>query len=285
MKEYSYKDKKWLIENIEKYKTIIELCKETGYPSTSIRRYIKLYDLESICEKPAPKRKYAMDEHYFSNIDCEEKAYLLGMIVADGNVMNEKNIKFYIRILLKNEDIYLLRVFKNLIKTESDIYINPYGRGTLRVYSKIMFNDLSKLGVHPNKTGKEEIPIIRSDLYRHFVRGFFDGDGTIYRRKNRKRHKCTVGFCCQNEEYMKSFIEIIKDECGVEFSYYKHVNNVYEAKTESVKKCTDFLNWIYEESTIAMIRKYNRANEYLNITCPSLEQFKDECRLIAGTSL
>ena len=29
-------------------------------------------------------RKYSFNEHYFDNIDCQEKAYWLGFFAADG---------------------------------------------------------------------------------------------------------------------------------------------------------------------------------------------------------
>lgn len=42
-----------------------------------------------------------------------------------------------------------------------------------------MAKDLSKYGIIPNKTGKEIFPIdkIPYNMYPHFLRGFFDGDG------------------------------------------------------------------------------------------------------------
>lgn len=40
-----------------------------------------------------------------------------------------------------------------------------------------------------------------------------------------------------------------------------------------------------KDATIAMLRKYNRAKEYFNYDCPSLKQFEEESKLIAGTDL
>ena len=58
-----------------------------------------------------------------------------------------------------------------------------------------MATDLAKYGIIPRKTGHEFLPIdeIPDNLIRHFIRGFFDGDGTYvfcskyaYRKERKK---------------------------------------------------------------------------------------------------
>lgn len=34
------------------------------------------------------KLDYSLNEHYFDNIDCDEKAYWLGFLFADGAISN-----------------------------------------------------------------------------------------------------------------------------------------------------------------------------------------------------
>lgn len=282
--KYPYKNKEWLQEQIDKYETIVSICKNTGYASTSIRRYIKLFELD--VKKPSIPRILNINENYFETINTEHKAYWLGLLVADGNV-SDLNKKYCIRITLKNEDMYLPYLFLKDVESSSKIYIDKHDRATARVFSKKMFNDLVKLGVVPNKTGKETIPVdIPSNLFNHFVRGFFDGDGTIYKRKNRKRHKCTIGLVCQNQDFLQDLNTTINQLIKCDFgNVVKHKNNAYECKTESYEKCKTIMNWIYKDATICMIRKYELSKKYLNINCPSLEQFKEESRLIAGTNL
>lgn len=278
---YPFKNKEWLIKAIKKYKTIINICSQTGYASTSIRRYIKLYELEYLLEKPKNKRINTLNEDYFESIDNEHKAYWLGLITADGCVRNKDN-HYSISISLKKEDKYLLELFLNDIESNSKIYINNRDICYARVFSKKMFNDLNKLGIKPRKTGNEEIPILNKELYRHFVRGFFDGDGTIFKKHNRKRHKCSIGFVCMNKKFIDDLLILIKNNININIpNFYKSQKNVYEPKTESFDKCLKFVEWIYYDSTIAMIRKYNKAVKFLNYKCPSLEEF----RLIAGKSL
>lgn len=269
-KELKYKNKEWLQEQILKYKNVPTICKKTGFASTSIRRYIKKFEFENLLEKCPIKRYLKLNEDYFENIDSERKAYWLGLLMADGNVANFNN-RYCIRITLKNEDTYLVEELKKDLDSEAKIYFDKHNRATLRVWSKKMYHYLLKLGVIPRKTGKEIVPNINKNLINHFFRGYFDGDGTIYKRANRRRHKGTIGFCCQSEKFMIDMLKIINKECNTNINYHFHRSNLYEAKTESFSWAVNIINWMYKDATICMLRKYNRAKEYYNYTCPSLE--------------
>jgi hypothetical protein len=58
--------------------------------------------------------------------------------------------------------------------------------------SKKMVNDLANLGVTPNKTFTLQYPTINETLEKHFLRGYFDGDGCI-RVSEDKRDKSKRG--------------------------------------------------------------------------------------------
>lgn len=268
---YLFKNKDWLLNAILEYKTVANIHKETGFSKTSLWRYIRKYELGSYIENCNPVRCRSLNEDYFETIDTEHKAYWLGLLMADGNVANYNN-RYCIRLTLKEEDHYLIEKLKADINTDTNIYIDKYNRSTLRVWSKKMFNDLAKHGIVPNKTGKETIPeTVPTHLLHHFIRGFFDGDGTIFKRKNRARHKGTIGFCCQNEQFIINLSKVFKDNCNFVLNYHPHKNNVYEIKTESFRKCSSIVKYMYNNATIAMLRKYDRVKQYYNINCPSLE--------------
>ena len=280
--KHPYKDKVWLENNIKKYGNIKDLCEATNCAQTSIRRYAHEFKLTHMIEERIYDRTVSMNEDYFENINSERKAYWLGMLVADGCVQDAGN-RYCMSLLLKGEDGYIVKAFRDDLESEVGIYIDSYGRHSIKVWSKKLFMDLCNLGISPRKTGKEVFPNIPKELEHHFVRGFFDGDGTIFTRANRARHKGTVGFCCQNEDFILSLIDRIEKACGFRLSYHPHKNNVFECKTEAEMKCLSIIEYMYKDATIAMLRKYNRAKEYFNYNCPSLKQFEEESKLIAGT--
>ena len=62
-----------------------------------------------IRQKGEDLRKYPLNEHYFDNIDCEDKAYFLGLLFADG--CNHRDNKYKITISLQEEDKEILSKF------------------------------------------------------------------------------------------------------------------------------------------------------------------------------
>ena len=73
-----------------------------------------------------------------------------------------------------------------------------------------MFADLKSIGVTPNKSKTVEFPSgLPDECLRHFVRGYFDGDGCVCFRKMKGKikelivKKLTIIFTCGN----KSFLE------------------------------------------------------------------------------
>jgi len=78
-----------------------------------------------------------------------------------------------------------LNKFKNSIKADSPVHgplIRKNGNPSysIRLCSDIMYSSLNSLGVIPNKTLTVKFPKINEDLNRHFMRGLFDGDGSIF---------------------------------------------------------------------------------------------------------
>ena len=117
--------------------------------------------------RPRGNRK-KLNENYFSIIDTPQKAYFLGLLMADGSVVNYKN-KWTISLELKKEDSYIIE--KLIEEVDSDKTISILQRkesstfkektynylkcnSYVRFHSKKMSADLEKWGVVPRKTFK-----------------------------------------------------------------------------------------------------------------------------------
>jgi len=125
------------------------------------------------------KKKY--NENYFEIIDNEEKAYFLGFICADGCITNDsEKYRYQLTIKIHIKDINLLEKFIKSINGEMNIRKDKK-RDICEVYlsGKKIINDLENLGIIQNKTFLVKYPKINEKLERHFLRGYFDGDGCI----------------------------------------------------------------------------------------------------------
>lgn len=111
-------------------------------------------------------------------------SYILGYIIADGCICKRKNREnSYILNITSKDKRSLLKIGKTLspdcsiskkYNSQKMLYYQ------IQIYSKEIYNDLISLGIYHKKTYNLE-PIEVSDKYfSHFVRGFFDGDGSVY---------------------------------------------------------------------------------------------------------
>lgn len=121
-------------------------------------------------------KKIPFNENFFSVIDTEAKAYWLGFLMADGYVNYTKG---YIELTLKATDEEILHSLSRSLNMASVSITTPReGIVRLVLYSKRMVDDLSTLGCTQAKTHTIEFPVLPPQLERHFIRGYFDGDGS-----------------------------------------------------------------------------------------------------------
>ncbi len=138
------------------------------------KRNIKRHKMSDI------KRQYDINETFFDVIDTEEKAYILGMLYADG-YNNEKSYKVKLSLHRKDEEI--VSKIRDIISPGRPLYYyqkDEVDSVTAVFCNKHMSKSLAKLGCMQNKSHKIVFPdFLDKNLIHHFIRGYFDGDGCI----------------------------------------------------------------------------------------------------------
>ena len=160
-----------------------KLEEETGFNRKILSREIKKYLNK---ETNFSNRKYELNENYFENIDSSEKAYWLGFIAADGCIYQTGSgsnvLSFNLNVKDKNHLEKFLQAIEStaIIKT---IKGTGFGIGTdiasLQINSNKMVKDLNNLGVVQKKSLVLDKPNIDKKFYNDWIRGYFDGDGSI----------------------------------------------------------------------------------------------------------
>lgn len=222
-------------------------------------------------------RKSNVNNFIFEKIDSEEKAYWLGFMYADGNIQYDesKNIN-RIELGLQARDRSHLVKFKNFLQSTRDPKFREKTNSYRVMFScKNMCEDLIKLGCTPRKSLTLKFPSynqVPKKLIKHFVRGYFDGDGSISLKEN----SIIVNISILGT---KEFLEQMLIESKINESLKKdsrHENNTFYIKFNT-KNGLDFLNWMYNESNIHLDRKankikelFNRRNLKINLECRNL---------------
>lgn len=239
--------------------TITQLSKKYNLGFMTIVNQFKKYNLKSYVFVKNKK----VNHTFFDTIDSEIKAYLLGFFCGDGTINKGKSIA----LLIQSKDIEILNYYKNFIAPENNLYfykskkITHQDRLKIIISSSRIKESLLNHGIPENKTynGFSNPDVFcEPDLYRHFIRGFFDADGSIY-----KSYRCT-GFKLTSTNV--NFLNFCKDEfikIGCFNIFFENIknnaaNNLKISNKHSIALIKDYF---YKDSNFYLKRKFDKFNE------------------------
>jgi len=217
---------------------------------------------ESVKSTRRTKNEYIIDETFFNVIDTEEKAYFLGLLMADGNVSTSNGRAWHMSISIDSNDAYLLKRLRDLLNPTKTVQLKrippPNARCVeqtrLCVHSNRLVYSLIRLGCIPNKslTLKPPAPgLIVDHLYHHFIRGYFDGDGGWIK----------LGYVGRIGGKITSATTFIKplsrwlDENNIRHSVLTAGRPETSKATFTFYPCLLFYSLLYKDATIWMTRK------------------------------
>ena len=212
------------------------------------------------------------DYTYFHNINTARKAYYLGFLFADGCIQRND---YTISIFLQDKDSNIIHSFHKDLKSQLKIYHkkahdNVSAQHGVSLNSKEMYYDLINLGVKPNKSvDGMDFPLLDSNLMPHFIRGFFDGDGSIYLKQriykdNKNGMHRMMKFTCTSKSFIEKLSEEIYVSCGAlgsieESSNYSKISSrittIYNLRYWRVKDLKSLYDYLYNNSDICLERK------------------------------
>lgn len=134
-------------------------------------------------------------------------------------------------------------------------YIEKTKAYRLSVYSKEIHKDLINLGCIPNKSPILNFPnFLNKRFIRHFIRGYFDGDGCIC-ISNNKGHFNLLGNKTFLEEVQRNLCDNIKIYTPTSISK-KSSENIYVFQKSSNMQLKKLFEYLYEDTNIYLERKF-----------------------------
>lgn len=168
-----------------------------------------------------------------------QMAYVLGFIFADGAIedVQKSSRTCYISIITSSKDLNILEQIRNVMNSAHKFYkrqarIQTHSNGKrylskdcfiFRIGSKLMYNDLLKLGVTPRKSLTILFPNIPLEYQSFFLRGYFDGDGCIHLIK---RKYPRLIFTSGSAKFLEGITETLSLKLGIpEKHIYSQIEN------------------------------------------------------------
>jgi hypothetical protein len=231
--------------------------------------------------------KYKVDYNYFSRIDEEYKAYILGFIYADGSIGQPPgNRQLKLTISIQEEDGYILHKLAKEAGGRSVSIIHPpssairgwKSKALLDIPSDILCRTLINYGCNINKSKVGiTFPKLNKEMIPHFIRGFMDGNGSIivkplnykYKRKTThvistphiQQYKLRVAFCSTDKAFLEKLVEYLP----IKKSYIaqkKRIQTVYILWIENTEDVQNCLTYLYKDAHYFLERKYKKFKEF-----------------------
>ena len=261
----SEKEKDIIIYNyVVLKKGLIPSGKSVGVSQKTVEKVLKEKGIKkrTYAESKQLLRKYTVNDDYFK-IQTPNMAYILGLLAADGNICVKEN---KITLELQAQDIDILEKIKEEVKTTYPIKNtdrNSREYRSLQIHSSVWKSDLKHYSIVPKKTKILEPPFfLQKKYYIDYIRGFFDGDGSIFESNGT--------LCCKFGGTNKQIIEWIRsyfaNEHGIItnlYEYNKKDNICYYISYYGKRARQIYKLFYYNNDILKLNRKYNIFTELL----------------------
>lgn len=264
-------------------KTVTEWAQEKGVDNRTINTRLKNgWSEDELFKKVLPSARHMFNNNYFDVIDNEHKAYWLGFIWCDGYMAirnRDGHISYEFKLSLKDIDQEHLRKFNTCIDgdysikfysgdstfgktTEARLLITNqhFGKTLVNKYGMVPYrNDCSKL-----------LNNIPDNLMKHFIRGVIDADGSFLKYHIMERGYDVTKYCVSigtNEDILRVIEKHLVDNQIItpyERKLYKRHkedgrDGTYRSLNFSGKaQCCNILNYVYQDASIYLDRKYQK---------------------------
>jgi hypothetical protein len=125
-----------------------------------------------------------------------------------------------------------------------------------------------------------KFPELPEEMYKHFIRGFMDGDGCItikkinykYVRKttwklsnaHEQTYKLKIGFCSTDKKFLEDLAEKLNLD-KIYMSKRMRKQYIYTLWIERKSEVDKVLEYLYRDATVYFKRKFNKVIEYNKI--------------------
>lgn len=218
----------------------------------------------ALATKGKMKKRYSVNEDFFTNIDSIEKAYIFGFWCADGCIHENR---FDIAQHVKDE--YILSNIKEKLEYTGPLKRNGEKGKRLTISSKTLCDSIKNHGGMERKSIVMPMPKIPEKFYFDFLRGYMDGDGTI-RKQAHHRNKDIFYLYFQligGKNLLCDVQKFIKEKYEVDLSLrIIDKESGFSRLSAQGKKAFMFLDLIYEnvnskKTDLFLKRKYKIYSE------------------------
>src|SRR3972149_7004875 len=203
-------------------------------------------------------KKHSVNQNFFQSWS-PEMAYTLGLVAADGNICHSGRAH---TLHLASDDKDIIEKIKRVMIYEGPIHQKTRDNGkisySLRICDQVIFKDLQDLRITERKSQTLKPSNVPHKFLNHYLRGYFDGDGSVYATK---KSKLTSVWYTASPAMASFLFRCIYRVCpqfkGKVYKLPKR-NNFYYQISLGKRDSKLIFRFLYKNATIYMERKYRK---------------------------
>lgn len=200
------------------------------------------------------------NDYFFDDLTHPDTQYVLGFLCADGCVtINPKKC-----VSFSSKDKEILDKIQKIIPTEYKVGFDGRSTYQIKIYSDKLYNRAIELGIPERKSLIISYPDWANN---HFIRGYFDGDGTVYKVKNRPAIRCEI--LSGSREFIIG-LERHLQRVGLKYHYrrdeQRYQNTYYKINIHRKSDILRFERLLYSYDSICLLRKRRVFQKWLQKT-------------------
>lgn len=192
---------------IDDRKSLEDIAKNYNVSRVAIYKKLKSFALKPRSKSEArieaqkqgklPQQFFDINENFFSKWSAE-MAYIFGLLITDGCVSGSGVIS----LCINAKD--LLEKVKAAMGSEHKIEASKHQKGLYYFHfaRKKLVKDLESLGVFPRKSLTVKFPNVPERYLPDFIRGVFDGDGSVFFDKRRPNFPLRTKFVSSSIDFI-----------------------------------------------------------------------------------
>lgn len=214
-------------------------------------------------------RRYKRNSEYFDVIDSPNKAYLLGLLFADGCNYTSHSA---ITLSLQTEDEEVVNYLKMETEYEGPIRYNRLSQknpnykdqAVLVINDPHMSRSLSEKGMVDSKSLVLKFPQwLSKEYYSHFIRGYFDGDGGLCLDQKLNKGAVHITGTLDMCDNIKNILNELNIRSSIFHPKQSLDHNTYVVQISGTNEPYLFYKWLYQDADLKMERKYVKYTNFI----------------------
>lgn len=199
-----------------------------------------------------------INENFFEE-KSDKSFYWLGYIYADGSINISRN-----ELEICSKDKSSIMNFKKDLKSEHKIItkiVNNKKYYKISIKNKKILDSLISYGIMERKSfTKIKLPELSDKEFISFIRGYIDGDGTFYCKRQSFSTSITIGLV--NYDFAQQLSDKIEKVFNIKCAIYKG-KTCYMIMINKIDDNIKFAKILYANATRYLNRKYNKVKKFV----------------------